>query len=155
LDNLDSSIRNAVRAVIIRGSRILLLRKRYEDGSERFVLPGGAQAPGEPLTTALARECQEEIGASLRTCTLLNVADWFKQRDTVPPSTRHIVEFLFACEVEKDYVPRNGHHPDKHQVEVLWIGLNELEGIPFHPPAVLDYLQAVRHENVDVYIGVI
>jgi ADP-ribose pyrophosphatase YjhB (NUDIX family) len=154
LNNIDSNIRNAVRAVILRRNRILLLRKRYEDGSERFVLPGGAQNPGEPLTKALVRECQEEIGATIRAITLLNVADWFKQRDTAPPSTRHIVEFLFACEVEKGYVPRNGHHPDRHQVEVLWVGLDELEEMPVHPPAVVGYLQNIRLENNNVYIGV-
>ncbi|MBT4078331.1 MAG: NUDIX hydrolase, partial [Gammaproteobacteria bacterium] len=41
--NLEPSIRNAVRALIIRDSRVLLIRKEYEDGSELFALPGGGQ----------------------------------------------------------------------------------------------------------------
>ena len=47
MDNLELNIRNAVRAVIIRDGRILLLRKEYEDGSEQFALPGGGQDTGE------------------------------------------------------------------------------------------------------------
>jgi len=155
LDNLDPNIRNAVRAVIIRDGRVLLIRKEYEDGSERFALPGGAQDPAEPLTTALDRECREEIGSSIRVSSLLNVADWFKQRPTVPPSTRHLVEFLFACEVEDDYTPRNGYHPDKHQVEVVWVELNKLNNIPLYPRSMTTFLQRIQQQNTAVYLGTI
>lgn len=155
MDKIDPIIRNAVRAVIIRGSRILLLRKKYEDGSERFTLPGGAQDPGEPLTTALDRECREEIGTCVRKCFLLNVADWFKKRDTVPPSTRHLVEFLFVCEVADDYTPQNGYHPDKHQVDVVWAELDSLDSMPLHPPSMATFLQRVPHDKTAVYMGVI
>ena len=84
MDNLELNIRNAVRAVIIRDGRILLLRKEYEDGSEQFALPGGGQDTGETLTMALGRECQEEIGADVQIGSLLYVADRFKPRDTPP-----------------------------------------------------------------------
>jgi 8-oxo-dGTP diphosphatase len=155
LNNLDPNIRNAVRAVIIRNGRILLLRKEYEDGSQQFALPGGAQDTGEPLTTALDRECREEIGTSVRINALLHVADWFKPRDTIPPSTRHLVEFLFACEVEDSYIPRSGHHPDKHQVDVVWAELDTLDSLPLHPSASAAFLQLVRHEEAMMYLGVV
>ena len=155
LDSLDPNIRNAVRAVIIRDSRVLLIRKEYEDGTQRFVLPGGAQDPGETLTTALNRECREEIGAEVRGLTLLHVADWFKPRDTVPPSTRHLVEFLFACEVEDAYTPRNGNHPDKHQVEVLWVELGGLGSIPLWPQSIAVLLPQLKQDKSAVYLGTI
>jgi 8-oxo-dGTP diphosphatase len=155
LDSLDPNIRNAVRAVIIRDSRILLIRKEYEDGSQRFALPGGAQDPGETLTTALDRECQEEIGTDVRILSLLHVADWFKPRDTVPPSTRHLVEFLFACDVEESYIPKNGYHPDKHQVEVVWIELDRLGSIPLQPRSIATYLPHIQQEKSAVYLGTI
>lgn len=141
--------------MIIRDGRILLLRKEYEDGSQRFALPGGAQDPGETLVTALDRECREEIGTSIRKCSLLHVADWFKQRDTVPPSTRHLVEFLFACEIDGDYTPRNGYHPDKHQVEVIWIELEMLDSIPLQPRSMATFLQGIQRQKTAVYLGAI
>lgn len=155
MHNLDPNIRNAVRAVIIRDGRILLIRKEYEDGRQQFALPGGAQDSGETLSSALDRECREEIGTTVRIDSLLHVADWFKPRDTVPPSTRHLVEFLFACDVEDSYSPQNGHHPDSHQVEVVWVQLDTLESIPLHPSASAAFLHRARQDKAAVYMGVI
>lgn len=155
MHNLEASIRNAVRAVIIRDSRILLIRKEYEDGSQRFALPGGAQDPGETLTMALDRECREEIGTDVRVVSLLHVADWFKPRDTVPPSTRHLVEFLFTCDIDENYTPQNGHHPDSHQVEVVWTELNKLGRLPLWPHSLAETLPRILLEESAVYLGTI
>lgn len=151
LVNLDPSIRNAVRALIIRDNRVLLIRKEYEDGSRKFALPGGAQDPGETLATALNRECREEIAADVRVNSLLHVADWFKPRDTIPPSTRHLVEFLFACDVADSYTPQNGRHPDKHQVDVVWIELDRLGNIPCHPNSMMAFLPSLQYKKTVVY----
>lgn len=155
MHNLDPHIRNAVRAVIIRNGRILLIRKEYEDGRQQFALPGGAQESGETLSSALDRECREEIATTVRIDSLLHVADWFKPRDTIPPSTRHLVEFLFACDVEDTYSPQNGHHPDSHQVEVLWVQLDTLDSIPLHPSVSAAFLHRSRQDKTAVYLGVI
>ena len=155
MENLLPVIRNAARALIVRDQRILVLRKEYADHSERFALPGGAQDPGETLQKALMRECEEEIGAPVEVCDLVHVADYFKPRDTQPPSTKHLVEFLFECRVPPKYVPRNGHHPDKHQVEVVWVALNDLEGMPLYPRSLGSYLQKLRNGNRSVYLGLI
>jgi len=155
LDNLELNIRNAVRAVIIRDGRILLLRKEYEDGSEQFALPGGGQDTGETLAMALGRECQEEIGADVQIGSLIYVADRFKPRDTPPGSTRHLVEFLFSCDVVESYTPQNGHHPDKHQVEVLWVELATLNSLPLRPVSIGALLQHSQHEKSVAYLGMI
>jgi len=125
-ENLIPGIRNAVRAVITRNDAVLLQRKVDDNGTERYALPGGAQEHGERLTDALQRECEEEIGARIEVIDLLFVGDYFKVRQTTPPSTRQLLEFLFACTVEPDYEPRNGPRPDKHQVDVLWVPIEEL-----------------------------
>ena len=53
--------RQAVRAVIMRGSEILLLyTRRYDD----FSFPGGGLAPGEDPVKGLRRELLEETGAA-------------------------------------------------------------------------------------------
>jgi ADP-ribose pyrophosphatase YjhB (NUDIX family) len=155
MENLLPVIRNAARALIVRDDRILLLRKQgYSDG-ERFALPGGGQDPGETLRQALLRECQEEIATRVLIHDLVHVADYFKVRDTDPPSTRHLVEFLFRCEVQDTYVPMNGEHPDKHQVEVVWVPLDALPDIPLYPRSLAAFLGRRSAAAAGIYMGVI
>jgi len=155
MENLLPEIRNAARALIVRDDRILLLRKEgYSDG-ERFALPGGGQDPGETLQQALLRECREEIGTQVLIHDLLHVADYFKVRDTEPPSTRHLVEFLFRCEVPDSYAPMNGEHPDKHQVEVVWAPLDTLPDMPIFPRSLAQFLCQSPGAFPHVYMGVI
>lgn len=155
MQNLVPVIRNAVRALIIRDDRILLLRKEGGERGERFALPGGAQDLGETLEQALNRECMEEIATEVSIQHLVQVADYFKQRDTSPPSTRHLVEFLFECTIPESYQPKSGHHPDKHQVEVVWTALDDLENISFYPRSFASHLKALRSGDTRVYLGTI
>jgi ADP-ribose pyrophosphatase YjhB (NUDIX family) len=148
---VDPLIRNAARALIRSNGNILLLRKHDEFRGERFALPGGAQEPGETLQQALDRECREEIGTSVAIRDLLYVADYFKQRATEPPSTRQLVEFLFACDVPADYQARNGHRPDKHQVDVVWTPLEILPDLPLLPRSLASRLTAPA--AAPVYLG--
>lgn len=155
MENLLPVIRNAARALIVRDDHILLLRKEgYPDG-ERFALPGGGQDPGETLQQALLRECQEEIGTQVLIDDLIHVADYFKMRDTDPPSTRHMVEFLFSCDVPDSYIPVNGAHPDKHQVEVIWMQLDSLPGVPLFPHSLAHFLGRRFGTATNVYMGVL
>ena len=153
MEHLLPEIRNAVRALILREEHILLLRKNGADRGEHFALPGGAQDPGETLVEALNRECLEEIGTRVVVRDLLHVADFFKPRETVPPSTRHVVEFLFHCSVPANYTPRNGYRPDKHQIGVVWTRLDALQGISLYAPALAPRLQAILDGSNPAYLG--
>ena len=150
-ENLIPGIRNAVRAVITRNDSILLQRKLDDNGSERYALPGGAQEHGERLTQALQRECEEEIGTRVDVIDLLFVGDYFKQRQTDPPTTRQLLEFLFACSVKPDYQAQNGPRPDKHQVEVLWVPLEQLVEINLVPADYVELLMQQKQSRV--YLG--
>ena len=153
MEPITPPIRNAARALILQEDNILLLRKDGYEKGERFALPGGGQDLGETLEQALNRECLEEIGTRVEIRDLLFVADCFKPRDTSPRSTRHLVEFLFACTVPDDYVPMNGHHPDKHQVEVVWIRLDELADMPLYPRSLAPYLADCGESAGTAYLG--
>ena len=153
MESITPPIRNAARALILQEDNILLLRKDGYEKGERFALPGGGQDLGETLEKALYRECMEEIGTRVEICDLVFVADYFKPRDTTPASTRHLVEFLFTCTVPDDYVPMNGHHPDKHQVEVVWIGLDTLADIPLYPRSLAPHLADSAESTDTVYLG--
>ena len=153
MNNLIPGIRNAARAVIVRDDRILLLRKQGGGLGERFALPGGAQNLGETLAQALNRECQEEIGTAVDIVRLLHVADYFKHRDTDPPSRRHLLEILFECTVPSGYTPKSGYRPDKHQVEVIWMPVDDLPAITFLPASLSAYLGQHRSDAGTVYLG--
>ncbi|MCG8517680.1 NUDIX domain-containing protein [Marinobacter sp. CA1] len=122
MTELQPEIRNTARALIVRQERVLLLRKFSEERGEYFALPGGGQETGETLEQTIARECREEIGTEVALRDLIWVADYFRCRST----QRHLIEMVFLCEVPEHYSPHNGHHPDKHQQEVVWLHRDEL-----------------------------
>ena len=153
MSTLTPPIRNAARALIVRRHNILLLRKEGYAEGVRYALPGGGQDLGETLEQALVRECLEEIGTRVQIRDLLHVADTFKPRDTSPPSTRHLVEFLFDCSIPDDYTPCNGHHPDKHQVAVVWAGLDKLAGMPLYPRSLATFLSRFLDRPEPTYLG--
>jgi ADP-ribose pyrophosphatase YjhB (NUDIX family) len=132
-EGLEPQIRNAVRAVIVRDGAILMQEKWAQAKGTWYTLPGGGQDVKETLESALVRECEEEIGVRIEVGELLSVADFFKQRDTAYPSVRHLIEIYFACRVPAQYQPISGHHPDKHQVDVVWLPFNRLADAPLYP----------------------
>lgn len=150
---LIPDIRPTVRAIIVQRQRILLLRKDYGELGERFVLPGGGQEPGETLHETLQRECQEEIDTRVEIGPMLHAADFFKLRETVPPTRRHLLELVFRCQVPADYVPRNGLHPDKHQVDVIWAELAQLPDMPLFPPYLEECISRLDDPQRPLYLG--
>jgi len=153
MQNLILEIRNAVRAVIVRGDRLLLLKKTGGERGERYALPGGAQNPGETLAQALTRECLEEIGSAVEILALMSVGDHFKARETDPPSTRQMVEFLFRCSVPDDYVAHMGLQPDKSQIDVVWVNLAKLASLPLYPESLSLSLPDGIQRATAVYLG--
>ena len=152
MSELLPNIRNAARALILKNDKVLMLRKEDSNGT-RYALPGGGQETGESLQESLQRECIEEIGSEVIVKELLHVADYFKPRNTNPPTVRHLVEFLFICEVPDDYQPHNGDNPDKHQVEVVWAELEELSRLPIFPKSLVANLLGMQGKSRHVYLG--
>ncbi|MCG7938861.1 MAG: NUDIX domain-containing protein [Candidatus Thiodiazotropha lotti] len=155
LTGLDADIRNAVRAVIVRDEAVLMQKKWQQERGFWYTLPGGGQEVQESLTQALQRECEEEIGTRVVVDGLLAVADFYKQRRTEPPSSRHLIEFLFACSVPDDYRPGPGVHPDKHQIEVVWLPFAEFSQVELFPKSLELDLQPVLQGVKPLYLGVI
>lgn len=146
-------VRTTARAVIIHDRKILLLQKDYGELGVRFALPGGGQEPHESLHQALQRECLEEIDTRVEIGPLLHVADYFKLRDSQPPTRRHLLELLFNCALPEGYRPHNGSHPDKHQVDVIWAELARLPHLPLYPPYLVDCLTRLADPGRPVYLG--
>lgn len=151
--DLIPDIRPTARAVIVQSQQLLVLRKEGYSQGTRYALPGGAQEPGETLHEALQRECEEEIGTQVDIGEMLHVAEFFKLRDSEPPTRRHLLEMLFRCEVPADYQPRNGHRPDRHQVAVQWMPLDGLLQLPLYPPYLRECITSLGEPQRTFYLG--
>ena len=149
--SLQPEIRNTVRAVIIRQQQLLLLKKEQDGMGVCYALPGGAQETGETLREALIRECREEIGCTIKLQDILHVADYFKYKPLPQPSTRHQLEILFQCDVPESYRPQNGPKPDKHQIAVVWIDLQELDRYRLSPQGIAPLLENLGQNEQAVY----
>jgi ADP-ribose pyrophosphatase YjhB (NUDIX family) len=137
--DLLPEVRNTARALILRDHQVLLLLKQ----GERYALPGGAQDTGETLEDALQRECLEEIGTHVDAPRLVTVCDVFKRKDTVPPSRRHLVDFIFLCLLPADYIAGNGPQPDKRQLDVRWVDVAALPELTFTPEYLSTWLPSL------------
>lgn len=155
MKNVEPVIRNGVRALIIRGDHVLLLRKGGDERGEHYAFPGGAQDPGETLQQTLYRECLEEIDTEVEVLDLIHVADWYKQRSAQPQTVRHQVEFLFSCSVPDSYEPHNGPHPDRHQLDVIWARLDKLGNLRVLPKSTASWIKIPGEAAGRVYQGLI
>jgi len=62
-------------ALIHKGQKVLLVKRRYEPNKGRWALPGGMVELGEPVEDAVRREVKEEVGLDVRLERLLDVLD--------------------------------------------------------------------------------
>lgn len=153
METIAPTIRNTVRAVIIRDDSILLQKKQKAEGQIYFTLPGGAQEPKEALLLALQRECIEEIGTEVIVEELIHLADYFKSKALPFPHLQHQLEILFRCQVPPQYQAINGCKPDKHQISVEWIQLNTLQEINLSPSFLTNNLDIFSYSSPPIYLG--
>lgn len=153
MDNLQSGIRITVRAVIVQNEEILLIKKNSPGQGVRYTLPGGALESGETLHQAVIRECQEEINTTVNAFDVLHIADFFIPKLKPKPYTRHQLEVLIQCQTPADYLPSSGTDPDKHQVGVEWLPLNELAQHRMSPSFFTDLLINLHSMEHNIYVG--
>jgi len=153
MDILQSGIRITVRAVIIQDNKILLIKKDSPADGIRYTLPGGALESGETLHQAVIRECIEEINTSVEAFDVLHIADFFIPKLEPQPYTRHQLEILIQCQTPKNYKPNSGTEPDKHQVGVEWVALDDLAQTTISPHFFAELLMNLTSKQHKVYIG--
>jgi len=136
-----TSIRNAVRAVVIHEGRLLAVKMQDRDGIFH-ILPGGGQHAGETFHDTLRRECMEELGAQIRIGEFLFVREYigrnhgFRHRH----ANFHQVETVFRCTIDDLSTIRVGDEHDMRQVGVTWIPLADLEKARFFPKILASFV---------------
>jgi mutator protein MutT len=61
--------------VIVEGSRVVLIRRRFDPLAGEWSLPGGAVEVGETLADCVVREMQEETGLDVQVGPVIEVFD--------------------------------------------------------------------------------
>ncbi len=84
-----------VGAVVVKGARVLLVRRAKAPGAGRWSLPGGRQRLGETVRETAVREAREEAGVEVEVTALLDVVDSIT-RDAAGAIAYHytLVDFL-------------------------------------------------------------
>lgn len=145
-------IRLVVRAAIVRDGAILLVAFDGENGFH-YNLPGGGVELGETLYDTARREVREEAAAEVKVKELLFVYECF------PPDYGfaldeqvHNVDFVFRCALCEGSEPRLPDNPDRNEVAVHWIPLDEFPNAPLVPQIQDQVITALRGNRTDLFL---
>ncbi len=121
------TIKNSIKAIIIKGTRLLTVQMRADDGTEYYTLPGGKQEPDELMSEALTREVCEETGYTVEPKSLLFIREGF---DTEKQT--HRIEFMFICDIVSD-IQEDKLAYDERQIGIKWLSLDNIMHEELHP----------------------
>ena len=115
-----------VGAVVIDGTKVLLVRRGNEPLKGEWSLPGGAVELGETLQQGVVREVLEETGLVVVPAGIVDVLDRITQEEVVQDGASgrvryHYVLVDFVCHVTGGAL-REGSDAD----EVRWVAREEL-----------------------------
>ncbi len=143
---MERSIRNAAKALIIRGGRMLAVK--VSDGRETwYIMPGGGQDAEELLPDAAIREAAEEMGIRIAVKDLAFVIEG------VHGECFHRVDLVFLCEYlgEIENAVLQG---DTNQVGYDWLDIRTLNKAPLYPSKlrrqIMNLYEGKAHQ---VYLG--
>jgi len=105
-----------VGGVILREGRVLLVRRGHPPGEGTWSLPGGKVEPGEPLTSAVAREVLEETSLTVRVRSLVEVVELFGDG-------YHYVVLDYLCELDP---PDQQARAASDASDLAWVTIDEL-----------------------------
>lgn len=143
---MPNHIRVSASAVVIRDSKLLLVKFNDKTG-EHYNLPGGGAEPYESAIECCIRETLEETCAVVQVDRLLLVREYEPLRAGNRFGKRHKLNLIFACTIDAASEPRLPRLPDAHQVGVEWVALSQLPHINLVsktlPQQILDALAGI------------
>ena len=111
-----------VGAVVIDGTRVLLVRRGQEPLKGEWSLPGGALELGETLQQGVVREVLEETGLSVAPGGIIEILDRITQDEVSGRVRYHYVLIDFVC-----HVTGGALCPATDAEEVRWVERDQLE----------------------------
>jgi mutator protein MutT len=109
-----------VGAIVVDGSRVVLVKRAHEPLKGAWSLPGGAVELGEALADAVAREVREETGLDVRVGPLVEVFERV-HRDVDGRVEFHYVLADYVC------TPVSGTlTPASDAADARWVSLGEM-----------------------------
>ncbi len=130
-------MRKAVRAIIVRGNKLLAM-KRNKFGKEYYTLVGGGIDYGESAEQALAREVREESGLTVTDCRLVYIEEAGDPFGT---------QYIYLCSdnggdiaLSPDSEEAAIHLLGENQYLPVWISIKELAALPFRSETLKQHL---------------
>jgi ADP-ribose pyrophosphatase YjhB (NUDIX family) len=151
------AIRNAAKAIIIKDSKILLIKylNRYQEAY--FELPGGGQLQYETMEDAVIRECREETGYKVNVIRLAAVAEEIFDDPYIRnnfPDYVHRIHHIFIAEITGDQAGV-ATEKDFHQEDIVWMELSEVKDITLLPRSLKENLDKILGSDLPLYLGTI
>jgi 8-oxo-dGTP pyrophosphatase MutT (NUDIX family) len=132
--------RLAVRAVIVRDGRLLLVNAWPNARSDLLCAPGGGVEPGSALPDNLIREVHEETGLTVRVGAPCLVNEFHD-----PRSGFHQVEVFFRCEISGS-AEIHPHWKDVANIVTQhhWVTAQDMRALSFKPSSLIDVAFAAQ-----------
>lgn len=148
------TIRSAARALIIHDHRVLFVEMRNDAGAF-YILPGGGQVHGEPLSETVKRECAEELGVAVSVGSLCYTREYIGKHHDFDSRHAHFhqIEHVFFCYLEQEQSLGKGHSLDKKQVGYQWIAIDALDEYRVLPKTLVGLLQSKNLNLENPYLG--
>lgn len=115
--------RLAVGGVVIRGQRVLLVRRGKAPSRGQWAIPGGRVELGETLQEAVEREVLEETGVRVQAGEICHVFDVVRRDDTGRVRFHYVIVDLMA-----EYVSGEPQAADDAS-EAGWLAPDELRDL--------------------------
>ncbi|SMX31682.1 NUDIX domain-containing protein [Actibacterium lipolyticum] len=125
--------RLAVRALILRDNRLLLVNAWANPKSDLWCAPGGGVEKGTSLPENLMREVHEETGLRVTVGELRLVNEFHD-----PPSGFHQVELFFRCDLVAGDLEERWQDPERVVTRRRFFTQDELQGIRFKPGGLIN-----------------
>lgn len=134
------------RGIVFHQEHVLLVKNNLEGG--HYFLVGGKVDPGEPVTTALVREFQEELAWAIRPTHFFGCYEhgWQVQKKSGKLVDVLEINFLWACERLDEPIGLESPPSMEEKISFHWVPLKKLNEIYLLPSEMREILPRLHKD---------